>query len=46
MPYLSDTQIELINTDIIKRDLRFVVYDFVGTVSLIREGWQHDPLYG
>ena len=40
MPYLSDTQIELVNPDIIKRGIRFAVFDFDGTVSLIREGWQ------
>jgi len=40
MRYLSDTQIELVNPDIIKRGIRFAVFDFDGTVSLIREGWQ------
>lgn len=41
MRYLSDTQIELVNPDIIKRGIRFAVFDFDGTVSLIREGWRN-----
>jgi phosphoglycolate phosphatase len=38
--YLPNTQIELINPNLAPRGFRHALFDFDGTVSLIREGWQ------
>ena len=38
--YLPDSQIEIIRPDIRRGDIRYALFDFDGTVSLIREGWQ------
>lgn len=38
--YLPQTQIEIINPNISRTDFRHALFDFDGTVSLIREGWQ------
>ena len=38
--FLPETDIELINPDIQRGHIRFALFDFDGTISLIREGWQ------
>ena len=38
--YLPDTQIEIINPDLSCAGFRHALFDFDGTISLIREGWQ------
>jgi phosphoglycolate phosphatase-like HAD superfamily hydrolase len=38
--FLPGTQIELINPHLQRGQIRFALFDFDGTVSLIREGWQ------
>lgn len=38
--YLPGTQIEIINPVLPHRQLQHAVFDFDGTISLIREGWQ------
>ncbi len=38
--FLPETKIELINPDIQRGHVRFALFDFDGTISLIREGWQ------
>jgi phosphoglycolate phosphatase len=38
--FLSQTQIEVVNEQIPRGAFRFVLFDFDGTISLIREGWQ------
>lgn len=38
--YLPDTQIEIINPNFARTQFRHALFDFDGTVSLIREGWQ------
>ncbi len=38
--YLPGTQIEIINADISRASFGHALFDFDGTVSLIREGWQ------
>ncbi|RJP34538.1 MAG: HAD family hydrolase [Candidatus Omnitrophota bacterium] len=38
--YLPNSQIEIINDAIERGHVRHVVFDFDGTLSLIREGWQ------
>jgi phosphoglycolate phosphatase len=40
MPYLPGTQIEIINPNLARGQIRSVLFDFDGTISLIREGWQ------
>ena len=40
MPFLRDTHIEILNTEIQLGHVRSVLFDFDGTLSLIREGWQ------
>jgi len=40
VPYLSGTQIEIVNPDLARRGIHSVLFDFDGTISLIREGWQ------
>jgi len=40
MRFLPGTQIEMIHDDIPRGDIRFALFDFDGTLSLIREGWQ------
>lgn len=40
MPFLNATQIELINEHLECGHVRFALFDFDGTISLIREGWQ------
>jgi len=38
--YLAETNIEIINPDLPRGHYRHVLFDFDGTISLIREGWQ------
>src|SRR3990172_6941878 len=38
--FLPGTHIELINPHIERGRIRFALFDFDGTISLIREGWQ------
>jgi phosphoglycolate phosphatase len=38
--YLPETAIEVINPRIERGRIRFALFDFDGTISLIREGWQ------
>lgn len=38
--YLPGSQIEIIRPDIRRGDIRYALFDFDGTISLIREGWQ------
>ncbi len=38
--FLAPTQIEIIASDIPKGRFRYALFDFDGTLSLIREGWQ------
>lgn len=38
--YLAGTQIEIIHPNIPRGYIRFALFDFDGTLSLIREGWQ------
>lgn len=40
MRFLPGTHIEIIHYDIPRGDIRFALFDFDGTLSLIREGWQ------
>ncbi len=40
MTFLPDTCIEIVNTHTERGDIRHALFDFDGTVSLIREGWQ------
>ncbi|MER3472551.1 MAG: haloacid dehalogenase [Armatimonadota bacterium] len=40
MHFLPGTQIEIIRDDIERGHIRFALFDFDGTLSLIREGWQ------
>lgn len=40
MRFLPGTQIEIIHDDIERGHIRFALFDFDGTLSLIREGWQ------
>lgn len=37
--FLPNTRIEIINPDIVKGQCRAVLFDFDGTLSLVREGW-------
>ena len=38
--YLNDSEIEIINPDLQRGQIKFAIFDFDGTISLIREGWQ------
>ena len=38
--YLGYSDIEIINPDITRGKIKFAIFDFDGTISLIREGWQ------
>lgn len=40
MPFLPETQIEIIRHDHPRGDLRAVMFDFDGTLSLVRRDWQ------
>ncbi len=40
MVYLANSEIEIINTQISRGEIRHALFDFDGTISLIREGWQ------
>jgi phosphoglycolate phosphatase len=40
MPYLPDTEIEIIHPELPRGHVHSVLFDFDGTISLIREGWQ------
>jgi len=40
MTYLDSTNIEIINPHLERGHIRHALFDFDGTVSLIREGWQ------
>jgi phosphoglycolate phosphatase len=39
-PFVSGTHIEVVNRHIERGCIRFALFDFDGTISLIREGWQ------
>jgi len=39
--YLPGTQIEIIDPNIARGQLRYSIWDFDGTISLLREGWEH-----
>ena len=39
-PYLPNTQIEIIDAALPRGHIRHALFDFDGTLSLIREGWQ------
>jgi phosphoglycolate phosphatase-like HAD superfamily hydrolase len=39
-PFLPGTSIEIVNPAIRRGHVRFALFDFDGTISLIREGWQ------
>ena len=38
--YLNESQIEIVNPDLQRGRIKFAIFDFDGTISLIREGWQ------
>ena len=38
--YLNNSNIEIINPNITRGKIKFAIFDFDGTISLIREGWQ------
>ena len=38
--YFPDSNIEIIHADIQRGHIRYALFDFDGTISLIREGWQ------
>jgi phosphoglycolate phosphatase-like HAD superfamily hydrolase len=38
--FLPDSNIEIIHTEIQRGHIRYALFDFDGTISLIREGWQ------
>jgi phosphoglycolate phosphatase len=38
--FIAGSSIEIINTDIPRGTVKFAIFDFDGTISLIREGWQ------
>ena len=40
MPFLSDSPIEIIHSGFQRGQIRYALFDFDGTLSLIREGWQ------
>ncbi len=40
MPYLSGTEIEIVHPGLSRGHVHSVLFDFDGTLSLIREGWQ------
>src|SRR3990172_3972665 len=42
MPFIDDTDIELVHPDTLRArgHVRYALFDFDGTLSLIREGWQ------
>jgi phosphoglycolate phosphatase len=40
MPFLPGTQIEIVHPDLPRGQIHSVLFDFDGTISLIREGWQ------
>jgi len=40
MPFVAGTDIEIIHPDIQRGQIHSVLFDFDGTLSLIREGWQ------
>ena len=40
MPFLNNTNIEIIHPGIQRGSMRHALFDFDGTLSLIREGWQ------
>ena len=40
MTFLDDSPIEIVNQSIPRGHVRHALFDFDGTLSLIREGWQ------
>jgi phosphoglycolate phosphatase len=40
LKFLPDSNIEIIRPDFARGHLRYALFDFDGTISLIREGWQ------
>lgn len=41
MPMLPGTAIEIVREDLPRVNLRYALFDFDGTISLIRQGWQN-----
>lgn len=39
--YLPGTQIEIVNPEVHRGRFRYAIFDFDGTVSILREGWQN-----
>lgn len=39
--WISGTQIEILNEQVVRGKVRHALFDFDGTLSLIREGWQN-----
>ncbi|HOV61281.1 MAG TPA: HAD family hydrolase [Candidatus Hydrogenedentes bacterium] len=39
--FLPGTEIEIINSNVSLGQIRHALFDFDGTISLLREGWQH-----
>ncbi len=39
--FLPGTQIEIVNPNIERGKLKHILFDFDGTISLLREGWQN-----
>jgi len=39
--FSSRSSIEIIHPDLVRGRIKFAIFDFDGTISLIREGWQH-----
>ena len=40
MVFLQDTDIEIIDTNVDRGHIKYALFDFDGTISLIREGWR------
>ncbi|MGC8835093.1 MAG: hypothetical protein ACP5R4_13690, partial [Armatimonadota bacterium] len=38
--FLPGTSIEIINPNVVRGRIRYALFDFDGTLSVIREGWQ------
>ena len=39
--FLPGTEIEIVNENVVRGQLRHLLFDFDGTISLLREGWQN-----
>ncbi len=40
MPFVPGSQIEIVDPGVVRGRIRYALFDFDGTISLIREGWQ------